>query len=133
MARTQIASANILASARDTFNTFPPTPLAAAATMYIAGGTGTTEQDFRSLSITPSIAPLTCHPPGPSEPRMVTVVRFEPRMEPGQPDRVLDTSPDATARASGSELPAFSPISARSSTSECSPVACSPHSVHSLV
>ena len=51
MARTQIASANILASARDTFNTFPPTPLAAAATMYIAGGTGTTEQDFRSLSI----------------------------------------------------------------------------------
>jgi hypothetical protein len=51
MARTQIASANILAIGRDTFNTFPPTPLAAAATMYIAGGTGTTEQDFRSLSI----------------------------------------------------------------------------------
>jgi hypothetical protein len=51
MARTQIATANILASARDTFNTFPPTPLAAAATMYIAGGTGATEQDPSKMQI----------------------------------------------------------------------------------
>jgi hypothetical protein len=48
-ARTQITT--ILAAGRDTFNTVPASPQAAAATMYIAGGAGATEQDFRKMSI----------------------------------------------------------------------------------
>jgi hypothetical protein len=49
-ARTQITSTYILASAGDTFNTVPA-GLAAAATMYIAGGAGASEQDFRKMQI----------------------------------------------------------------------------------
>jgi hypothetical protein len=51
-ARTQLPTANILASSRDTFNTIPSAGFAAvAAGLYIAGGSGTTEQDFRKMQI----------------------------------------------------------------------------------
>jgi hypothetical protein len=51
-ARTQLTSGYILASAGDTFNTVPSAGLApGAGGMYIAGGTGATEQDFRKMQI----------------------------------------------------------------------------------